>query len=115
MSGPDNSRSVGVAWAILFCLILIAMYVLAKPAHSQVTQRPSCGATHEIEKTLTAEYGESPAFAAIVNGGGPMLVFTNPETHTFTVVMRKAGGISCLMAAGEDWTAIEQAKKGTDL
>lgn len=114
MSRYDNSRSVGVAWTILFALLLIAMYVLAVPAKSQVAPQ-GCAKTKDINALLTGQYGEIPAFAGISKNGIPVLVYTNPKTGSFTITMRQRGGITCMMTGGTDWTAIEQPKQGTDL
>ena len=114
MSNHDNSRSVGVAWAIFFAVVLIGMYLLATPARPQ-TPPVSCGKTADIEKFLRSDYKETPAYVGVSQGGSPVLIFTNPEKQTFTVVMRKPNGVSCMMVAGINWTEVEQPKKGTDL
>lgn len=116
MSGHDNSKSMGIGWVFLFAVILIAMYVIAKPASSQVAAAPQgCAKTAEIVKLLTGEYGETAAFAGISTTGTPVLIFTNPKTGTFTITMRQPGGITCMMTGGKNWTPVDQPKEGTDL
>jgi hypothetical protein len=44
-----------------------------------------------------------------------MLIFSNPRTGTFTITIRRPGGITCLMTGGNSWTLVEQPKEGTDI
>jgi hypothetical protein len=105
------------AMACLFLALLLAlMYVIATPSRSQVppTQNP-CIPTPSVTKMLKDKYGETPGVAAITDDGAPMLIFTNPKTGTFTITIRRPGGLSCLMTGGNSWTLVEQPKEGTDL
>lgn len=105
------------AMACLFLALLLAlMYVIATPSRSQVppTQNP-CAPTANVTKMLLDKYGETPAIAAITDDNSPMLIFSNPKTGTFTVTIRRPGGLTCLMTGGNSWTPVEQPKEGTDI
>jgi hypothetical protein len=64
---------------------------------------------------LKDKYGETPAVASITDDNAPMLIFSNPKTGTFTITIRRPGGITCLMTGGNSWTLVEQPKEGTDI
>lgn len=105
------------AMACLFLALLLAlMYVIATPSRSQVppTENP-CAPTANVTKMLKDKYGETPAIAAITDDNSPMLIFSNPKTGTFTVTIRRPGGLTCLMTGGNSWTPVEQEKEGTDI
>ena len=105
------------ATACLFLALLLAlMYVIATPSRSQVPPRQEpCGPTKNIVKMLHDKHGETPGTAAITDDNAPMLIFTNPKTGTYTITIRRPGGITCLLLSGKSWTPVEQEKPGTSL
>ena len=105
------------AMACLFLALLLAlMYVIATPARPQVAPRQEpCGPTKNIVKMLKEKYGETPSVAGITDDNAPMLIFSNPKTGTFTITVRRPGGVSCLMFGGNSWTLVEQEIEGTSL
>lgn len=105
------------AMGCLFIALLLAlMLVIATPSQSQLppNQTP-CGPTAKMMKMLKEEYGETPSAAAITDGNAPLLIFSNPKTGTFTITIRRPGGLTCMMTGGNSWTLVEQPKEGTDL
>lgn len=105
------------AMACLFLALLLAlMYVIATPAKPQVPppQTP-CGPTKQMTDMLKAQFGETPAFAGLTDANSPVLIFTNPDTGTFSITIRRPGGVTCLMTAGDSWTLVDQPNEGTDL
>lgn len=104
------------AMACLFlALILAVMYVIATPSRSQTAPQNPCAPTANITKMLLDKYGETPGAAAITDDGAPLLIFSNPKTGTFTITIRRPGGLSCLMTGGNSWTLVEQEIEGTSL
>jgi hypothetical protein len=107
------------AWAI-GCVILTLLAVLciyaASPARSQEDpQQPPCTASADMEKTLQAQYGETVTAAGVVNNQY-MELYTNAKTHTFTIVVRRTDGNSCMVMAGEGFALADPARmkgKGT--
>lgn len=104
------------AMACLFLALLLAlMYVIATPSRSQAPTQTPCGPTKQMTDMLKAQFGETPAFAGLTDANSPVLIFTNPKTGTFSITIRRPGGVTCLMTAGESWTLVDQPKEGTDL
>lgn len=108
----DSAPTLGIACLVL-AVILILMYLIARPASSQEVM--PCGPTGPFEESMRRQYGEVPVGAGITMQGLPLLILANPETGSFTVTMRKPGRITCIINAGKGWTAIEPPTKGTDL
>lgn len=66
-------------------------------------RQPPCGAHEEIIRTLAERWGESPAGMGIVTNGFVIEFVTNSETGSFTVIMTRPGGATCVVLAGENW------------
>lgn len=111
MCKPDaHGRAIGY---LFLAAILIGMYLLARPAHSQATD-PACTRNVVIEEIAKQDH-MTPAIAGLTEGGSPVLIFSNPKTGNFIITVRRPGGITCVVTAGSDWTVLDQPKDGTDL
>jgi hypothetical protein len=72
-----------------------------------------CDVSENVFGSLIAQYGEKPlamgdgqvfssSLGAVVEG--QTIIFVNPKTFDFTVVMQFADGISCILTSGENFT-----------
>lgn len=105
-----------VVWACLFLAVLMAaMYWIATPSPAQTPPQPPCGPTKAMMAMLKARFGETPIVAGIGDNNTPLLIFSNPKTGTFTITIRRPGGVTCLLTSGTSWTPVEQEKEGTNL
>lgn len=85
--------------AILSTLILIAGSIAHPPA---ALAQPVCGTHQSIAENLKKSYAETPVSMGITSGGGIIEVFSSPK-GTWTLVITQPNGVSCLIAAGQDW------------
>jgi hypothetical protein len=107
----DSAAAIGV---FLLTMFMVILFWIATPAHSQEAPQNPCGPSAAITAMLLDKYGETPAVAGLADGT-PILIFTNPKTSSFTITVRRPGGLACLITAGNSWTALEQPKAGIDL
>jgi hypothetical protein len=93
----------------LACAVAAAfgMLALLPPA----TARP-CGMRDKIVKDITATFKEKRAAIGLLLTGDVLEVFVSPA-GTWTIVVSKASGIACIVAAGEVWLQ-EPAPKGPE-
>lgn len=63
-------------------------------------QRAPCFSVDSAVRTLTNEYGESPAPQAFVGGQGVLEFWSNEETGSWTVVLVMPNGSACLLSSG---------------
>jgi hypothetical protein len=77
-------------------------------------QQPACGPTGKVEKRIHDQYGETIVGAGVV-AGGILFTLANPVTGTFTVLLRRPDGQTCVMMGGTGYATIEAIKPGTDL
>ena len=61
-----------------------------------------CGAHNAIVEALTKSYAEKPAAMGLSANGSMIEVFVSTR-GSFTIVMTRPNGVSCLVTAGEGW------------
>jgi hypothetical protein len=117
MSRDNNDSAVAIGCFLLTMLMVIVFWLatLASPAPAQTPQQNPCAPSASIAAMLLEKYGERPAYAGIADNNTPTLIFTNPKTGSFTITIRRPGGLACLMTAGDSWTVVDQPKEGTDI
>ena len=60
----------------------------------------------ERDKALTrleTKFAESPISMGVTDGGGLIEVLATDDGKTWTIIVTTPQGMSCLVAAGEDW------------
>lgn len=108
----DSAAAIGV---FLVTMLMVILFWIVTPAHSQEAPQNPCAPTANIEAMLKEKYGESVSQVGILEGDIPVVIYANPETKTFTITIRRAGGMSCFMGGGTSWTAVEPDKPGVGL
>ncbi|MCB2100994.1 MAG: hypothetical protein KDE22_09005 [Rhodobacterales bacterium] len=64
---------------------------------------PPCGDRDELMDRLYRIYAESPTGAGLVDSGSLVEIVATPGGRTWTLVLTRADGTSCVIAAGEYW------------
>ena len=78
---------------------IIAAAALAPPAQAQA----NCAMRDTIVERLEAKYGETLTGGGLRSETQVVEVWAAEETGTWTVLMTRADGISCIMASGTNW------------
>ena len=63
----------------------------------------SCGPRVEMTERLMGTYGEAFSGGGLQDGQAVFEVWTSEKDGTWTILMTRADGTSCVMAAGTDW------------
>lgn len=100
MARPDRT-----ARTALRALIAALAVSLATPLPAQAQSVP-CGGGAGLIAHLEKEWGEDPAVIAIDAGGGLVRILANPDTGTWTLLITRPGGLTCLVASGTAWEPI---------
>jgi hypothetical protein len=91
--------------ALLFTVALgVPMTAMAAPAN--------CGPRSELLKALAKQYKEAPTAVGLSNTGALVEVLTSDRGSTWTILVSKPDGTSCLVAAGEEWQALKRVASG---
>ena len=89
----------------------LAFAAAAAPALAEEASRPApapdarpavCAAYQVHAKFLAERYGESPMFTGTVEEGIVLQLFVNRATGTWTALLVRTDGVSCLTSAGEN-------------
>lgn len=90
----------------------MATLALSTTALAQAnTPQQQCNTRDAVLKLLSNKYSETPVAFGVTNSGGLIEVLKsvpNADDDTWTIIITTPKGMSCLMAAGEGWKAMEQ-------
>lgn len=103
-------------WLLVMILIITAFVMLAgaglgvedfmKRAEAQQTV---CGTRDAFAERLEQQFGERPHSVAITGNGMIAEIFVSPVDRTWTMILTRPDGISCLYASGHAWEVIPAA------
>ncbi|MGB3408544.1 MAG: hypothetical protein WBA67_13750 [Jannaschia sp.] len=68
-----------------------------------LAQMQSCAPRDVVVSRLNKSYGENFSGGGLQGNSAVIEVWTSPEDGTWTILMTRSDGISCVMAAGTDW------------
>ena len=91
----------GLSKAILFAVALGA-------PTAALAASPSCAPRTELLKQLSVRFSEAPIAAGLASNGALIEVLTSGNGSTWTIIVSKPNGASCLVAAGESWQALKR-------
>ncbi len=94
---------------------VLAFLLAASPAafsFPALAEGPTCDIRHNVMKVLEGKYGEKPVAIGVANNGGVIEVLTTEDGGTWTIVITLPNGMTCLVAAGEDWESFPKATWG---
>lgn len=87
-----------------------ALMLAATPAEAQMM----CGQRADIIQSIDQKYKERPA-AFGLSGDKMMIELYTSEKGTWTMLMTRPGGVSCIMAVGQSWENLPVPAKLTGL
>ncbi|PCH70282.1 MAG: hypothetical protein COC12_08440 [Rhodobacteraceae bacterium] len=103
------------AWALVALIALAIWVALLGQAQAQGTR--NCAPREMVMEKLQGKYGETPRMIALGLNGAVVEVLAAAGGGTWTIVVTTPAGITCLIAAGTDFEALdgEPAAKGDDI
>lgn len=87
-------------------LAAAAIAVLAVPGVGQAQQ--PCASRDTMVGRLAAGYGETRAGIG-TSGAQVVELFVSAETGSWTILVSRPGGPTCMAAAGENWESTQEA------
>ena len=87
--------------------LLIGMSALTAPSQAQAT----CAKHGDVSSQLKKNYAEIPVSVGLASNGTVVQVFASDQ-GSFTIVMVRPDGLTCLVAAGEGWEALPKTGAG---
>ena len=93
-----------------FAFAAIASCV-ATASLSANAQQQRCTKRPDIIRHLAMKFSETPVAIGVSGDGGVMEVLSSDTGGSWTIIITKRDGISCVIAAGENWERIETVAK----
>lgn len=87
--------------------ILAAFSLLSAPASAQQLNLTNCTDRASALSYLSKAYKEQPVAVGLASSGGVVEVLTNEGGTSWSIIVTLPSGVTCLVAAGEDWQPIE--------
>ncbi len=78
--------------------------LFAFPAFAQ----QSCAPRDAVMVQLAARYGETRQAIGLGSNGNAFETFANTETGSWTIIITRPTGISCLVAAGQSFAIVSE-------
>jgi hypothetical protein len=78
--------------------LLIGWSAFSSPAQAQAM----CGEHRAVVANLEKIYSEAPVSIGLASNGAVIEVLASPS-GSFTIILTQPNGLSCVMAAGENW------------
>ena len=85
-------------------LLAAALLCWAVPA---TAYSPGCALRAEVLAQLAKEYDEAPVAVGLANNGVLVEILAAPGRVTWTIIVSQPNGMSCLLAAGNDWQELD--------
>ena len=79
--------------------LAVAAALLPGALHAQA----NCGARDSVVDKLSVKYGEAFSGGGLQNAESIFEVWHSAEKGTWTILMTRADGITCIMASGTNW------------
>ena len=94
----------------IFGFLLIGSSFISTAAAAQ----PVCGSHNTVSENLKDGYAEAPVSMGVTTSGAVIEVFAS-ENGTWTLVITQPNGLSCLIAAGQDWESLPTMVSGAKI
>ena len=91
-------------------LALALMLGVRAPASAQTV----CAGHAEMAKRLDKGYSEAPVAIGLSSNGGVVEVFSARDGATWSIVITRPDGLSCMVAAGEAWETLPKVALGPE-
>ena len=82
---------------------------LALPAAAQTV----CGEREKFIDGLSSSYAESPVAAGLASNGNVVEVLAS-EHGSWTIIVTRPNGMSCVIASGEAWQDVRRVAQGPE-
>ncbi len=90
--------------------LLIGWSAFIPPAQAQAM----CGERRAVVQNLEQTYSEAPVSIGLASNGAVIEVLASPS-GSFTIILTRPNGLSCVMAAGESWEDLPKRLAGAKI
>ena len=102
-----------VAFVRIFTATAVALALLLA-VRAPASAAPICVTHKNVVEQLANGFSEVPIAIALTRDGNVIEVFSGGDRATWTIVMTKPDGMSCLVASGEAWESLPELPSGPE-
>ena len=73
-----------------------------------------CGERSTVVASLEKTYSETPVSMGLASNGAVIEILASPS-GSFTIILTRPNGLSCVMAAGESWEDLPKRLAGAKI
>ena len=95
-------------------LAVAASLSVVSSIQNPVSAQSNCGQRTELVTALSDRFNEAPVAAGLSQLGQLIEVFSSADGTTWTLMVTKPDGESCLIAAGEAWLSLIRTSGGPE-
>ncbi len=93
---------------------VVGIALLACTPHAEAAGRGACAARGEVVAKLAERFGETLRSVGPARSDGVVELYASATTGSWTILVTRPDGLSCLLAAGERWHEAPKPVPGTD-
>lgn len=90
-------------------MMSLAFGAMLLTAHMANAQSRNCAQHAAVVDRLAVRYNESRQVLALNGSNGVLEVFASDETGTWTITLTQPGGLTCIVAAGENYQYVAES------
>ena len=87
-------------------------FVLLMAMALSLSAAPQCAPRESVTDTLTGRYAEAPRMRGLAGSGVIVELWANGDSGSWTILVTRPDGISCLVASGTAYTPIAPLPAG---
>ena len=107
LSGLGDPKQIAIR---VFAVVAFAFALLLHTA-ATVKAQPVCMPHDDFRLELHRNFSEAPVAIAIANNGALIELYAKRDRSSWTLMMTRPGGTSCVLAAGEDWNDLRKREE----
>ena len=100
--------------ASLLARTLVGIALIACTPHAEAGETGACAARAEVVAKLAQRFGETLRSVGLQRTDGLVEIYASETTGTWTILVTRPDGMSCLLAAGELWEEEPKAVPGEE-
>ncbi len=107
LNGLGNLKRV----AVRISVVVAFAFALSLHTAATVKAQPVCMPHDDFRVELQRNFSESPVAIAIASNGALIELYAKRDRSSWTLVMTRPGGTSCVLVAGEDWNDLRKREE----
>jgi hypothetical protein len=112
MSDPKHRRLRLLSLISLASTAVLLSVGLSSPVAAASDSPQYCGPRKALIKELSQRYHEVQVAIGVSNNGSLVEVLTSKDGLTWSIMISKPNGASCLVSVGEGWETLRHASSG---